>query len=170
MTEASPEEQASRLRAGVLGAIDGITSTAGVVVGVAAASPTRATLLLAGGAALIGGALSMGGGEYASVSAGRDAEAADGVPVGELPSAWAAASASAAAFIVGAAVPVLAVLLPPASWRVPVAFVAVAVALALAGVVSARLGNTSPRKALVRTLLGGGIAMLATFGFGHIAG
>ena len=170
MTEASPEEQASRLRAGVLGAIDGITSTAGVVVGVAAASPTRATLLLTGGAALIGGALSMGGGEYASVSAGRDAEAADGVPVGELPSAWAAASASAAAFVVGAAVPVLAVLLPPASWRVPVAFAAVAVALVLAGAVSARLGSTSPRKALVRTLAGGGLAMAATYGFGALAG
>ena len=168
--EASPEEQANRLRAGVLGAIDGITSTAGVVVGVAAASPTRAALLLAGGAALIGGALSMGGGEYASVSAGRDAEAADGVPVGELPSAWAAAAASAAAFIVGATVPVAAVLLPPAGWRVPTAFLAVAVALLAAGVTSARLGGTDARKAVLRTLAGGGLAMAATYGFGAIAG
>ncbi|WP_336922968.1 VIT1/CCC1 transporter family protein [Aquipuribacter sp. SD81] len=64
------------LRAGVLGANDGIVSTAGLVVGVAAATTDRPTLLVAGVAALVAGALSMAGGEYVSVSTQRDTERA----------------------------------------------------------------------------------------------
>ena len=169
MNEPSAEESASRIRAGALGAIDGITSVAGVAIGVAAAHPARSELLLAGISALIGGALSMGAGEYASVSAGRDAELADGLPAAQLPSPWAAAFASAIAFTVGAIVPVLAVLLPPAQWRIWAAFVAVILALAAAGVISAKLGGVHVRRAVVRTLLGGGIAMCATYVFGALA-
>lgn len=64
------------LRAGVLGANDGIISTAGIVVGVAGASTTAAPVLIAGVAAMVAGALSMGGGEYVSVSTQSDAQAA----------------------------------------------------------------------------------------------
>jgi VIT1/CCC1 family predicted Fe2+/Mn2+ transporter len=64
------------LRAGVLGANDGIVSVAGVVVGVAGASSDRNQILTAGVAALVAGALSMAGGEYVSVSTQRDTEQA----------------------------------------------------------------------------------------------
>ena len=62
------------LRAGVLGANDGIVSTAGVVMGVAGATDDSGTILIAGIAALTAGALSMGAGEYVSVSTQRDSE------------------------------------------------------------------------------------------------
>lgn len=64
------------LRAGVLGANDGIVSVAGVVVGVAGATSDRQQILTAGIAALVAGALSMAGGEYVSVSTQRDTESA----------------------------------------------------------------------------------------------
>jgi len=64
------------LRAGVLGANDGIVSTASLVVGVAGATDDRATILLAGVAGLFAGAMSMATGEYVSVSTQRDSERA----------------------------------------------------------------------------------------------
>lgn len=64
------------LRAGVLGANDGIISTAGLVVGVAAATTDRTAILVAGVAAVAAGAVSMGLGEYVSVSSQRDTERA----------------------------------------------------------------------------------------------
>lgn len=64
------------LRAGVLGANDGIISTAGLVVGVAGATSDRTPLVIAGVAGLVAGALSMAGGEYVSVSTQRDTELA----------------------------------------------------------------------------------------------
>jgi vacuolar iron transporter family protein len=64
------------LRAGVLGANDGIVSTAGIVVGVAAATVARAPIITAGVAGLAAGAVSMALGEYVSVSAQRDTEEA----------------------------------------------------------------------------------------------
>jgi vacuolar iron transporter family protein len=65
------------LRAAVLGANDGIISTASLIAGVAAASPHRAEILVAGVAALVAGAMSMASGEYVSVSSQADTEAAD---------------------------------------------------------------------------------------------
>jgi VIT1/CCC1 family predicted Fe2+/Mn2+ transporter len=65
------------LRAAVLGSNDGILSTASVVVGVAAASPGRSSIILAGLAALVAGALSMAAGEYVSVSSQADLESSD---------------------------------------------------------------------------------------------
>jgi len=65
------------LRAAVLGANDGIISTASLIMGVAAATPDRGAILLAGVAALTAGALSMAAGEYVSVSSQSDTEAAD---------------------------------------------------------------------------------------------
>ncbi|MFT4264184.1 MAG: VIT family protein [Nocardioides sp.] len=64
------------LRAGVLGANDGIVSVAGIVMGVAGATADRGDILIAGVAALVAGALSMAAGEYVSVSTQRDAERA----------------------------------------------------------------------------------------------
>jgi VIT1/CCC1 family predicted Fe2+/Mn2+ transporter len=64
------------LRAGVLGANDGIVSVAALVVGVAAATPDAAAILIAGVAALLAGAISMALGEYVSVSSQRDTERA----------------------------------------------------------------------------------------------
>jgi len=65
------------LRAAVLGANDGIVSTASLIVGVAAAEPTRASVLVAGIAGLVAGAMSMAAGEYVSVSSQADTENAD---------------------------------------------------------------------------------------------
>jgi VIT1/CCC1 family predicted Fe2+/Mn2+ transporter len=64
------------LRAGVLGANDGIVSTAGIVMGVAGATGDRGTILVAGVAGLAAGALSMAAGEYVSVSTQKDSELA----------------------------------------------------------------------------------------------
>ena len=65
------------LRAAVIGANDGIVSTASLVIGVAAANPTREDILLAGVAGLVAGAMSMAAGEYVSVSSQSDTEKAD---------------------------------------------------------------------------------------------
>jgi VIT1/CCC1 family predicted Fe2+/Mn2+ transporter len=65
------------LRAGVLGANDGILSTASLVLGVAASGASGAAIVIAGIAGLVAGALSMAAGEYVSVSSQRDAEQAD---------------------------------------------------------------------------------------------
>jgi len=65
------------LRAAILGANDGILSTASIVIGVAAASTTREPIVLAGVAGLVAGALSMAAGEYVSVSSQSDLETAD---------------------------------------------------------------------------------------------
>jgi VIT1/CCC1 family predicted Fe2+/Mn2+ transporter len=68
---------AAPLRAGVLGANDGLLSTAAILIGIAAADVSRSALLTAGIAALVAGALSMAVGEYSSVSSQLDAERAD---------------------------------------------------------------------------------------------
>ncbi|MGD8929859.1 MAG: VIT1/CCC1 transporter family protein, partial [Lysobacterales bacterium] len=65
------------LRAAVLGANDGIVSTASLVVGVAAAAADRTAVLIAGVAGLVAGAMSMAAGEYVSVSSQADTEKAD---------------------------------------------------------------------------------------------
>ena len=70
-------ERIGWLRAAVLGANDGIVSTASLVVGVAAAEATRQDVLIAGVAGLVAGALSMAAGEYVSVSSQADTEQAD---------------------------------------------------------------------------------------------
>lgn len=65
------------LRAAVLGANDGIVSTSSLIIGVAAASATHSSILLAGVAGLVAGAMSMAAGEYVSVSSQADTEKAD---------------------------------------------------------------------------------------------
>jgi len=75
--EAHLSHRAGWLRAAVLGANDGIVSTASLVLGVAAAGESTGTVVTAGIAGLVAGALSMASGEYVSVSSQRDAEQAD---------------------------------------------------------------------------------------------
>jgi VIT1/CCC1 family predicted Fe2+/Mn2+ transporter len=212
------------LRAGVLGANDGIISTAGLVVGVAAATTDAGTIATAGIAGLVAGAVSMALGEYVSVSTQRDTEraligkerheldvnptaerdelvtmlqerglsddtsiaAAEeltehdalrthltvelGISADEVANPWAAAGASALSFSIGAMLPLVAILLPPASARIAIAFVAVLIALVVTGMLSAHLGGSSKRVAVVRLVVGGALAMAVTFGLGQLLG
>lgn len=76
-TEQHLIERIGWLRAAVLGANDGLISTASLIVGVAAAATSRHEILVAGVAGLVAGAMSMAAGEYVSVSSQSDTEAAD---------------------------------------------------------------------------------------------
>lgn len=87
-----------------------------------------------------------------------------------LTSPWRAAAASAAAFTVGAVIPILAITLPPLSLRIPVTFAAVLCALILTGALSAYAGGASKRKAALRVVVGGVLAMAITFGVGKLFG
>ena len=76
-TESHRTHRIGWLRASVLGANDGIVSTASLIVGVAAAESSRSSILVAGIAGLVAGAMSMAAGEYVSVSSQSDTETAD---------------------------------------------------------------------------------------------
>jgi VIT1/CCC1 family predicted Fe2+/Mn2+ transporter len=91
-----------------------------------------------------------------------------GIDPSDLTNPWHAAFASAVAFITGALLPLIAILAPPAAWRVPVTFVAVLVALAVTGDISARLGGTSKRPAIARVVIGGALAMVVTYSVGRL--
>ena len=93
-----------------------------------------------------------------------------GIDPHELTNPWHAAFSSAVAFTVGALLPLLTILLLPASTRIPVTFVAVLLALALTGLVSARLGGADARRAVSRVVIGGAVAMAVTFLIGHLFG
>ncbi len=212
------------LRAAVLGANDGIVSTASLVVGVAAAETGREAVLVAGIAGLVAGALSMAAGEYVSVSSQADTEEADlnrerqelidnpeaeedeltAIYIGrgltpELARSVAqqlgehdalkahardelgltdelaarplqAALASAATFAVGAAVPILAVMLAPASGLVAVvAGVTLACLIAL-GAMAARVGGAPMLVGAARVTIWGVLAMVATALVGRLFG
>lgn len=93
-----------------------------------------------------------------------------GIDPDALTNPWHAAIASAVSFSLGALLPLIAILLPPVSARIPVTFGAVLVALALTGTISARLGGAGSTRAVSRILLGGALAMLVTFGVGQWVG
>lgn len=88
----------------------------------------------------------------------------------ELTNPWHAAYASAAAFLAGAVVPLVAILLPPASLRIPVTFAAVLVALVITGTLSAHIGGANKMRATLRVVVGGALAMAITFGIGKMFG
>jgi len=159
------------LRAGVLGANDGIVSTAGLVVGVASATAATTPILTAGVAGLVAGALSMAAGEYVSVSSQRDAERAAALPPEQQVNPWHAAYASLGAFVAGGLVPVLVALVP---WShaavVPAIAASVVVALVVTGAVSARVSGADVRRAVVRNVTGGSVAMAVTYGIGSLVG
>ena len=81
-----------------------------------------------------------------------------------------AAAASALSFTSGALLPLLAILLPPATLRVPITFAAVLIALGLAGALSARIGGSDIRRAVLRVVIGGALGLAFTYGVGHLFG
>lgn len=81
-----------------------------------------------------------------------------------------AAVASMVSFTAGGIIPLVAILLVVISWRVPVTFIAVFFALCLTGYLSATVGGASRRRAMLRVVLGGLAAMLATYFVGHLFG
>lgn len=212
------------LRAAVLGANDGIVSVAAIVVGVAGATGDVRTILLAGVAGTIAGAMSMAVGEYVSVSTQRDTEKAliekermelETVPEQELEeltslyeakglsretahmvaeeltahdalaahlevelkidqedltNPWHAGIASFFSFFAGAILPLLAIILPPESARIPITFLAVIVALVITGFLSAHAGDAHKGRAITRVVMGGVLAMAITYGIGYLFG
>ncbi len=157
-------ESLNRLRAAVLGANDGIASTAAVLVGVAGATSNPQTIAMSGLAAVIGGAVSMALGEYVSVSSQRDSERAMGMS--QLVNPWSAGIASFISFILGAALPFAAALFAP----VAVIFGVTFVALALTGALSAHLSNVPKTRAMLRIVIGGMAALAVTFAVGSVFG
>ena len=87
-----------------------------------------------------------------------------------LANPWQAAFASAASFFAGALIPVIAIILPPASMRIPVTFIAVLIALIITGSLSAYAGGASKKTATIRVVFGGALAMAITFGVGKLFG
>lgn len=212
------------LRAAVLGANDGIVSTASLIVGVAAAATAPGDVLIAGVAGLVAGAMSMAAGEYVSVSSQADTEKADLVREGaelaaspdferdELTEIYVgrgvepelagrvaeqlmakgalaahardelgisdtttarplqAALTSAATFAVGAAMPLLMVVLAPAEWLVVAVSAASLVFLALLGAIGARAGGADIWRATIRVTFWGALAMALTAGIGRLFG
>jgi VIT1/CCC1 family predicted Fe2+/Mn2+ transporter len=88
----------------------------------------------------------------------------------KLTSPWKAALASAMAFFAGALLPMIAIALPPPDWRIPVTFVAVILALAVTGSLSAHAGGASKISATARVVFGGVLAMGVTFLVGTMFG
>ncbi len=212
------------LRAAVLGANDGIVSTASLIVGVAAASAKPSDVLIAGVAGLVAGAMSMAAGEYVSVSSQSDTEQADlarertelrenaGFELNELADIYVergveralalevarqlmakdalgshareelgisaqtaarpvqAAWTSAAAFSVGAAMPLLMVVLSPTRALIPLVSVASLAFLALLGAIGAKEGGANVPRATARVTFWGALAMILTAGIGKLFG
>lgn len=98
------------------------------------------------------------------------ADAKHGLNPDDLTNPWHAAIASAAAFVVGAAIPMTVIVIPSASMRVPVTFVAVIVALGITGALSAHAGGASKPRAMIRVIIGGALAMIITYAIGKISG
>jgi vacuolar iron transporter family protein len=212
------------LRATVLGANDGIISTASLIVGVAAAAATQNDVLIAGVAGLVAGAMSMAAGEYVSVSSQSDSEQADlareskelsentefeldelaeiyvkrGVDralarqvaeqlmakdalsahardelgISEITTARPvqAALASAASFTVGAAMPLLMVVVSPAGALVPLVSAASLGLLAFLGAIGARTGGANVLRGTARVTFWGALAMALTAAIGKLFG
>ena len=212
------------LRAAVLGANDGIVSTASLIVGVAAANATHENILVTGVAGLVAGAMSMAAGEYVSVSSQADTENADlkretnelesnpGFELEELAAIYVsrgldptlarqvavqltafdalgshardelgitdalsarpvqAALSSAAAFAVGAALPLIFVVIVPAKVLIYSVSFGSLVFLVLLGVVAAKVGGANVWRGALRVGFWGALAMAITAGIGALFG
>jgi VIT1/CCC1 family predicted Fe2+/Mn2+ transporter len=212
------------MRAAVLGANDGIVSTASLIVGVAAANATQQSILVTGVAGLVAGAMSMAAGEYVSVSSQSDTEQADrareakelatapeaereelvriyegrgldrllaeqvsdqlmardalgthlrdelGLSEATTARPVQAALSSAASFAVGAALPLLMVVVSPGPMLVPAVAVASLVFLAVLGIVGARAGGANVWRATLRVTFWGAMAFALTAGIGRLFG
>lgn len=95
-------------------------------------------------------------------------EAELGINPDELTNPLHAAIASAAAFVAGAAIPLLVILLPPEDVRIPITFASVIFALSITGYLSARVGKAKARKAIARVVVGGALAMAITYLVGRV--
>ena len=212
------------LRASVLGANDGIVSIGALVVGVAWASNSSSFILIAGISWIVAWAISMGIGEYVSVSAERDTQEALiekeiqenidspeseleelvkiyklkglssktarivaeeltksdaltshldaelNIDQNDLVSPLLAASTSALAFLCGAIIPIVMIVIPPTHLRIPVTFLGVIIALTINWIFSAYIGGADKKKATLRVVLWGALAMAVTFGIGKLFG
>lgn len=212
------------LRAAVLGANDGIVSTASLIIGVAAANAEHGSTIVAGAAGLVAGAMSMAAGEYVSVHSQADTEKADldlerdelvrspeaeldelteiyigrglsrglarevaiGLTEHDALAAHArdelglteelaarplqAAMFSAISFAIGAALPLLAAILSGGGYVVPVVATSSLAFLAVLGGLAAKVGGADILRGMTRVLFWGAIAMVATFGVGHLFG
>ncbi|XP_040379353.1 vacuolar iron transporter homolog 5 [Oryza brachyantha] len=166
-------QRANWLRAAVLGANDGLVSTASLMLGVGAVKAEARAMVISGFAGLLAGACSMAIGEFVSVCSQRDVELAqlerDGKRGGEeekgLPSPVQAAAASAMAFSVGAIVPLLAAgFIVNYRLRIAVVVAAASAALGAFGLVGAVLGRAAVVRSSARVVVGGWAAMGVTFG------
>ena len=212
------------LRAAVLGANDGILSTASLIIGVAAAAATQSDVLIAGVAGLVAGAMSMAAGEYVSVSSQSDTERADlarerqelsenpefeldeladiyvkrgvdrdlarqvarqlmakdaltshardelGISESTTARPVQAALTSALSFSVGAAMPLLMVVVSPAAALVPIVAAASLGFLALLGAIGGWAGGANVLRATARVTFWGTLAMALTAGIGKLFG
>ncbi|MED6172909.1 hypothetical protein PIB30_054282 [Stylosanthes scabra] len=170
-------KRAQWLRAAVLGANDGLLSTASLMMGVGAVKQDVKTMILTGVAGLVGGACSMAIGEFVSVYSQYDIEFAqmkrEGNTQGKdkLPNPYTAAVASAVAFAVGALVPLLgAAFIKDYKVRLGVVVAVVSLALLVFGGLGAVLGKAPFVKSSLRVLIGGWLAMAVTFGLTKLAG
>jgi VIT1/CCC1 family predicted Fe2+/Mn2+ transporter len=217
-------ERIGWLRAAVLGANDGIVSTASLVLGVATAEASRSAALVAGVAGLVAGAMSMAAGEYVSVSSQADTERADlerergelarsgpaeqeelatiyvgrgltptlahqvatelmahdalaahsrdelGISAGLRARPVQAALTSALTFAVGAALPLVIVLLAPYARLVPAVAAASLLCLGSLGWIAARTGGARPVIGAVRVVFWGALAMALTAAIGAVFG
>ncbi|MED6119559.1 hypothetical protein PIB30_012746 [Stylosanthes scabra] len=169
--------RAQWLRAAVLGANDGLLSTASLMMGVGAVKQDVKTMILTGIAGLVGGACSMAIGEFVSVYSQYDIEFAQMKREGntqdkdKLPNPYTAAVASAVAFSVGALVPLLAAaFIKDYKVRLGVVVAVVSLALLVFGGLGAVLGKAPFVKSSLRVLIGGWLAMGVTFGLTKLAG
>ncbi|KAH7525135.1 vacuolar iron transporter homolog 4 [Ziziphus jujuba] len=178
------------LRAAVLGANDGLVSTASLMMGVGAVKQDIKVMILTGFAGLVAGACSMAIGEFVSVYSQLDIEVAqmkrdkqrestngEGDIIKEeeekesLPNPLQAAAASALAFSVGALVPLLAAsFIKEYKVRLGVVIGAVSLALMVFGWLGAVLGKAPLLRSSVRVLVGGWVAMAITFGLTKLIG
>lgn len=141
------------LRAGVLGANDGIISVSVILVSVIGVLDLSQVILV-GISATVAGAFSMAIGEYVSVSAQRDAEKAHNST--ELTNPFHAAYSSFLAFVSGAVVPLITAFLTESqAWVIASVFLA----LLLTTIVSTKVGKNSWKRPLIRNFLGGGLAL-----------
>lgn len=85
-----------------------------------------------------------------------------------LTSPWHAAFASSSAFLIGAIIPLAAIIIPPAPIRIPATFVSVIVSLAITGILSAKAGGANIARAAVRVIFGGVLAMTVTYIIGKL--
>ena len=170
ITHNNKEINLNKLRASVLGANDGIVSTAAVMIGVAGATTNNMAILVSAIAAVIGGAVSMSLGEYVSVASQRDVEQGSGIEEEEWTSPTIAAVASFFSFFLGALLPVIAGLIVPNEYIVYGIFVTTLIALGATGALSAYLSKTNITKAVIRLLVGGTIALAITYLTGNFVG